>query len=866
MFKLVRLAPWLASLALVLDAGAQATDYKALHNMLVQFYGYQRSGDKTIDNKNPFYTTSPYPHSTDALSGKDLSSGWYDAGDFVKFGLPFSFSTYCLLLGYDVFPKGYDDVTSWDYKTADQIPDILGEVKIATDYMMRAVISPTQIVVDVGNAQTDHQALSESGYANSSRTSPRQVYTGGGADVAGLYAASLALMSIVYKPYDAAYAASCLAKAKEAFAFGVANLKVSTEQADGAGFFYSTKTFYDKLACGGIELFRATKDSTYYTQAKSFQNKVVQHFFVLGYANAGDLSSFEFTRLGENATGVWLADVNLTMSRVVKAASAPALIKGAFINSDWGNAGNAASAGFSAALAFMVTGDNAYLDFARSQAHWVAGIAPFTQSYVVGFGNGPTAPHHRNDVAKTGGVRLKGGVVSGPTPNGTWDASKLPETYSWSFTGNDASNYKNTEVALNYNAGMVGLVAFLRDYDNPPPGLVRITTALSVKPTNVDLNTGAGAITGTLASAMPWTLRLQGKISGAVKRITGTGAAISASWAGESDTGSFVAGEGIDVKLDLPNIAPYHLLRASTTFYVTGLKKAEFKATDVVVDDFEDTDALTKQGGPWTTFTDKPTGTSSTNPATMAAAIFAGEGETATRGVNMRLIGAAGATHPVAGIRATFNAAGTAVSLGSTAASVVFDVKSSVGSSLWVEVEQADITDGAYFGKKIDFAGDTWMRIRVPFSTMAQPEWKTAAKSLNLGSVTGLRFSYYGTSNVRFNLDNVRVENLSVGTARIRSSAAARGGASGFTFLKAEKNELSYRFAPAEASPSVWTAEVMDFSGRVLAVRTLDKIAAGQAVRLQGLQLNPGWYFVRHTTPDEKKEFINGLLIGAQSP
>src|SRR5690606_20895102 len=279
MTRFLRYAPWLAFLALAFQAGAQNPNYQTLHNLLIQFYGYQRAGDKTIDNKNPFYKTAPYPHSNDNISGKDLSSGWYDAGDFVKFGLPFGFSAYTLLKGYDVFPGGYDDVTTWDYKgTPDQIPDILGEVKIATDYIMRAVVSSSQIVVDVGNASQDHGDLNETGYQNSSRISNRTVYAQAGADVAGLYSATFALMAQLYKEHDAAYAAACLAKAKEAFAFGVANPKLSTQQNNGE--FYKTATFKDKMACAAVELYRATQEATYLTQAKAFQGGVAQHFFV----------------------------------------------------------------------------------------------------------------------------------------------------------------------------------------------------------------------------------------------------------------------------------------------------------------------------------------------------------------------------------------------------------------------------------------------------------------------------------------------------------------------------------------------------------------------------------------------------------
>ena len=55
----------------------------------------------------------------------------------------------------------------------------------------------------------------------------------------------------------------------------------------------------------------------------------------------------------------------------------------------------------------------------------MAGLSPFSQSYIVGFGtNAPTAPHHRNDCTKLNDVRLKGGVVSGPSPSGAFDADQ----------------------------------------------------------------------------------------------------------------------------------------------------------------------------------------------------------------------------------------------------------------------------------------------------------------------------------------------------------------------------------------------------------------------------------------------------------
>jgi endoglucanase len=827
----------------------QSPDYKGLHSLLIKFYGYQRAGDKSLDNKNPWYKTAPYPHSQDNDGGKDLSGGWYDAGDFVKFGLPLGFSAYCLLKGYDVFPRAYDDADSWDYRGApDGIPDILGEVKVAADYLMKAVESEARVVVDVGNGAADHQALSESGYANSQRTSPRQVYAAAGADVAGLYAATLALMSKLYKPHDSVYAGKCLAKAREAFKFGLSNPRLATQQNNGE--YYKTATFEDKMACAAVELYRASGEADFLAQARKFQGKVVSHYFVLGYANVGDLSAFELRRLGETGVeGAWLADVNLSIRRVVAAANASPLIKGAYINSDWGTARNAACAAFSAGLAFMVTGESQYLDFARSQVHWVAGLAPFSQSYVVGFGaNAPTAPHHRNDVSlgRSTGLRLKGGVVSGPTPTGAFDASK-PENSAWAFNGANADNYKNTEVALDYNAGMVGAVAFLRDYGNPPAGLVRIAKALGAAPDNADLNIGPVALSAVLETPQAWKLALTGRNSQARKTFAGSGTAVSAAWRGEAEQGSFLAGEGVDVVLDIPNIASYHLLRSRTSLFIKSLPKEAFRPADVVVDDFEDGDMGNKIAGHWEIFTDQGQGgTSFANPPAAGPALLtATGGESGSKAVTVRLVGGAGAPHPHVGLRTTFNADGTPMSLG-PALSLVFDVQGEVNAAFRVELEQAGIADGAYFGKDIILANAEFNRVRIALTSqsLAQPAWKASPGALNLGNVSSLRFTYYGASNIRLTLDNLRIEGLQIGNAALRPLPFSdRSGVGG---LSAARDRLTYVFTPLGGAQGIWRAEITDMFGRSLAKQSFPVPGGGRKVEWRKLHLAPGLHFLRH--------------------
>jgi endoglucanase len=846
-FRIPSLIPsFIPSLVLAISLSAGAQEWAPLQNMLIRFYGYQRAGDKAFDTKNPFYKTAPFPHAQDNHQGKDLGGGWYDAGDFVKFGLPLGYSVYTLLKGYDVFPNAYDDLDSWDYKGAkDGIPDVLGEAKLATDYLIKAVVSEAVVVTDVGNGAVDHQQLSESGYANSQRTSPRTATVNTGADVAGLYAASLALMARLYKPHDSAYAALCLAKAKEAFRFGAANQKLSQQQGNAS--YYSTKTFADKMACGAVELYRATGSAEYLTQAQTFQAKVASHFFVLGYANVGDLSAFELARLGYDAgQSAWMTDVDLSLSRVITSASAPELIRGAFIRSDWGNAGHAAAAAFSAALAFQITGANAYRDFAISQMKWVAGIAPFKQSYIVGYLNGPAAPHHRNDVALGSVTRLKGGIVSGPTPVGAFNDAK-PEASGWSFDGANSGNYKNTEVALDYNAAAVGALAFIRDYLNPPAGTVRLSVGVKAVPDNVDFNTQSTAIGFEFETATPWTLALTGRNSKARKVFTGSGTLGSAKWSGEADAGTFQAGETVDLILESPAIASYHATRAKGNLYITAVKKEAFRSGDVVLDDFEDIDSVNALKGLWSVFTDKgEKGASYANPPSFGPAMFAA-GESGSKGVSVRLVGAAGAPRPYAGVRATFNAAGTPVGLG-PATSVVFDVKSAAGSVFRVEFEQPDIADGAFPGFQVKTGNDLWNRVRIPFASFAQPEWKTAARGFNPGSVAALRFAFHGEGTVRLDLDNIRIEGLKIGPAGIQPGKhrAWRPGVEG---VRIRTGSMEYQFNPG-VKGTAWRAEVIDMQGRIRYAKDLGLILSGSRISLSGFHPERGRYCLRHVPKD----------------
>jgi endoglucanase len=80
--------------------------------------------------------------------GEDLTGGWYDAGDHVKFGLPMAWSTTTLVWGMIDFKKSYQ--SAWAYKKG------LEQVKWTLDYFVKCHTDKFTFYVQVGDGNADH--------------------------------------------------------------------------------------------------------------------------------------------------------------------------------------------------------------------------------------------------------------------------------------------------------------------------------------------------------------------------------------------------------------------------------------------------------------------------------------------------------------------------------------------------------------------------------------------------------------------------------------------------------------------------------------------------------------------------------------
>jgi hypothetical protein len=411
------------------------------------FYKANRLGDLPDNYILPYRGDAAMTDGQDV--GLDLTGGWADAGDGIKFTHPMSYAAG--QLGWAVYE--YRDA----FEKSGQLDDILDEIKWATDFFIKAHPSPNVLYYMCGYEASDHSVWVPHELLDyrTKRTSFKVDASTPGSDVAGQTAAALAIASIIFEQTNPEYAQTCLTHAKQLFAFGD-----TYRGKNPLSTLYPSGSYLDDLAWGAVWLYIKTKDTTYLDKAKSL---------------------LPATSLGGTHTHCW-DDVSygagLKIAQLTHDASYSAMVErnldfwmpgggitytpgGLAWLSQWGSLRYASTAAF---LAFVWSDDKTvgtaskkqtYHNFAESQINYALGDNPRGGSYEVGFGvNAPEHPHHRTahgswtsqlSVPTFHRHILYGALVGGPTSNDSWK--------------DDITDYTLNEVATDYNAGFVGCLA-----------------------------------------------------------------------------------------------------------------------------------------------------------------------------------------------------------------------------------------------------------------------------------------------------------------------------------------------------------------------------------------------------------------------
>lgn len=459
-------------------------DYRDALYKSILFFEQQRSGWLPGDQRATWRSNSGVNDGQDV--GHDLTGGYYDAGDNVKFGFPMAYATTMLAWGVVDYRS--------QLESAGQLQFAMAAVKWATDYFMKAHTAPYEFYGQVGEGYADHSCWMRPEDVEF-RKSFKIDTSNPGSDLAAETAAALAAASIVFRSYNPSYSTQLLGHAKQMFDFADRYRGVYTGSIPANGF-YGSQGYNDELLWGAVWLHKATGDDGYlqyvinnvwslggltpqictYWENKygalqvllgklHISNKKPQYGNVLGMYKA-KADSFMCSLLRMNPDGslqtprtpggliycdIWSPNQYVATSTLVMSVYADAL-KDAGQNLQCGGS--------------TVIPDSMH-DFVRNQVNYVLGYNPIGRSYLVGFGNFPQRVHHRGSSLPS--IQSYPNTINcGEGWNYYNSYGSNPNVLVGAFVGgpdgndgfqDDRTNYRTNEPIMYLNAPFVGVLA-----------------------------------------------------------------------------------------------------------------------------------------------------------------------------------------------------------------------------------------------------------------------------------------------------------------------------------------------------------------------------------------------------------------------
>lgn len=414
----------------------------------------------------------------------DVSGGFHDAGDHVKFGLPQSYSSSTLEWAYYEFRSAFHAIGAQDH-----IEDIL---RWFSDYYLRSTFKTPDgkilaFCYQVGEGSIDHNYWGPP-ELQSVETYPRPAYFATAdtpaSDQAAGAAASLAITYLNFKDTDLPYAQKCLETAIALYNFAVEHRGLGYD-----GGFYNSSFDEDELAWAAVWLHTATSNQSYidditrvdatgkYTGwlskiigsvqddwqniwVHSWDTKWGGMFAKLAPITNSDRDWYIFRWNLEYWSGIPHVDTS-DNAYLEKSPAGFSFLNG------WGSARYNAAAQFQALVYRKYTDRTDFADWAKTQMDYILGSNPLNRSYLVGYSNNHAMhPHHR--------------AAHGSSTNSMVDPVEHKHTLWGALVGgpdvtdnhvDDTTDYIYNEVAIDYNAGFVGAIAghytYYDDGDTP---------------------------------------------------------------------------------------------------------------------------------------------------------------------------------------------------------------------------------------------------------------------------------------------------------------------------------------------------------------------------------------------------------------
>ncbi len=402
-----------------------------------------------------------YDPSSGKTGTRDVPGGWHDAGDYGRYGVNSGITTGTLLWAYEWYEPALGDLHLDLPESGQALPDTLAEIKWNIDWMLT-------MQDDDGGVWHKATTARFPGFVMPEEDTGQVVKIIGSGDApykttasTANLAAVAAIAARVYRPFDPRFADICLHSAELAWKWLAATPDLLyTDNPPGiqtGG--YGDGDVRDERLWAAAELFRTTGASEYDTyflthhtewnprlhpdKAQNWAD--VQNMAMYTYALSADADPEAKAKIQADA----VAAADVLVARAHTNGYRIPLLSQDYI---WGSNAVVANYGLMLLAAHRFAPNDAYLQAARDILHYLFGRNTFGISFVTRVGRRwPRKPHHRPSGADGIAEPWPGMLVGGPNAYG-----QSPPARQWV---DDEGSYTTNEVAINWNAPLVFLLA-----------------------------------------------------------------------------------------------------------------------------------------------------------------------------------------------------------------------------------------------------------------------------------------------------------------------------------------------------------------------------------------------------------------------
>lgn len=387
--------------------------YNGLLDSLLKFFKVQRCGPTNpILHEVCHIYDSPYIIGDSTFQGTvDVTGGWHDAGDYIKFLSTTAYSTYLMLLAYELSPNVFE----FDNDKSGA-PDILEEAKVGIDWMLRANYEGAKLITQVQDLR-DHDfgwRLPE----NDQLKYDRPAFYGMGKNQVGIYSAVMALASKIWKSRfnEIEFGNKCLNAAMSVY-----NQKDSVPDVDSSYTgVYKELNWKGKLSLGAIELFNTTGDKKYYNDAVYYANRAGSDYW-WSWGDINAIAHFRLAKYDKTFSQFLLNNLNGFLS------NSRSSIFGEPTAFTWGTTNTFLGVTLTALLYKDLEDSDAYDTLIFSPKDYILGKNPWGISFIYKVGNNYVKNLH-SQVAYFNNGYLPGAISAGPAPISILNNYKIERT------------------------------------------------------------------------------------------------------------------------------------------------------------------------------------------------------------------------------------------------------------------------------------------------------------------------------------------------------------------------------------------------------------------------------------------------------